>query len=129
MQSKIILSILLGIAVVGIMQFSYAEEIEEKSYIAIDIEKFEQPNSKYNYQEITIFGHVEDYNRGEKVTIIIINPNGSQDEINTYASKKGKIYTLAHMTNDSQIGIHQVVLTYHNIEIGTTSFEILENGK
>ena len=127
MQTKILFSVLMGILVVGISQFSFAEEAEKTTFIAIDEEKFEQPKSKYNYQEIVFLGYVEDYARGEQVTITIISPDGSENEINTYASKKGEIYTLLHITHESQVGIHQVILTYHGADIATTTFEILQN--
>ena len=127
MQNKIILSALLGVLVIGISQFAFAEELEKITYIAVDEEKFEQPSSKYNYQEIVFLGFVEDYSRGEQVTITIISPDKSENEINTYASKKGEIYTLLHITNESQIGVHQVNLQYHGVEIASTTFEILEN--
>ena len=127
LQSRIIIPALFGILVIGITQFGYAEEFEESTYIAVDVEEFEQPQSKYNYEEITIIGHVEDYSRGDKLTIQIINPDETQEEINTYASKKGDIYTMIHITIDSQIGIHEVILTYQGMKIASTSFEILEN--
>lgn len=127
MQSRVISSMLLGILVVGISQFAFAEEAEKTTFIAIDEEKFEQPKSKYNHQEIVFLGFVEDYARGDQVTINIISPDGSQDEINTYASKKGDIYTIKHITQDSQIGVHQVSLVYHGVEVASATFEILEN--
>ena len=40
MQSKIILSALLGVLVIGISQFAFAEELEKTTYIAVDEEKF-----------------------------------------------------------------------------------------
>ena len=125
--NKVILPILLGIITIGVTQFAFAEVYQETSYIAVDEEKFEQPTSKYYYQEITITGHIADYSRGANVSILIIDPNGSEDEINTFASKKGDIYTLLHITQDSQIGIHQVILKHNGEEIASTSFEILEN--
>jgi len=127
LENKIIIPVLLGILAIGITQFGYAEEIEESSYIAVDVEEFEQPQSKYNYEEITIIGHVVDYSRGDKIAIQIIKPDGTEEEINTYASKKGDIYTMIHVTIDSQIGIHEVILTYQGMEIASTSYEILEN--
>ncbi|MCV0392400.1 MAG: hypothetical protein K5790_03780 [Nitrosopumilus sp.] len=127
MKSKIIFSALLGIALVGISQFGFAEDIENTSHVAVDEEKFEQPDSKYNYQEIVILGYVENYERGQQITISIVSPDASEKEINTYASKKGEIYTLLHITQESQIGIHQVILTYHGVDIASTTFEILEN--
>ena len=128
MQSKAILTILAGILVIGISQFTFAEEPHEKeAYIAIDVEKFDQPQTRYSYQEITIIGYVPDYSRGEKVTITIIDPSESEEEISTFASKKGNIYTLIHVTHDSQIGVHQVILKFHDEEIASTSFEILGN--
>jgi hypothetical protein len=125
MQNKVILPVLLGILIVGITQFTFAEEVKV-THIEVDDEEFQQPSSKYNYQEIVFFGFIEDYNRGEQVTIKIISPDNSEEEINTYASKKGEIYTILHITNDSQIGVHQVILKYHSIEMASTSFEILE---
>ena len=104
---------------------TFAEEAKI-THIEVDDEKFQQPSSKYNYQEIVFFGFVEDYNRGQQVTIKIISPDNSEEEINTYASKKGEIYTLLHITGDSQIGVHQVILKYQDIEIAATSFEIIE---
>ncbi len=83
LQNKVILPILVGILVIGITQFSFAEVYQETSYIAVDEEKFEQPQSRYNYQQITILGHIADYSRGANVTILIIDPNGSEEEINT----------------------------------------------
>ena len=104
-----------------------AEEFDKVSYITIDKDKFEQPQSKYQHQQITITGYVADYGRGEKVSIDIISPSKSQEEIVTYASKKGNLYTVIRFDADSQIGIHTISLKYHNVEIATTSFEILEN--
>jgi len=126
MHSKILFSILLGILVVGITDIVFAEEVEKTPFIAVDEERFDQPKSKYNYQEITIIGFVENYNRGESITITITYPDKSSEEINTYASKKGEIYTLLHITQDSQIGVHLVNLSYQN-NLLSTSFEILEN--
>ena len=125
MYSKVVFSILLGILAIGITEVAFAE-VEKKAFITVDEEKFEQPKSKYNYQEITIIGYVENYNRGEPVTITITYPDKSLEEINTYASKKGEIYTLLHITQDSQIGIHLVSLDYQD-NLLSTSFEILEN--
>ncbi len=127
LQNKAILTILAGILVIGISQFTFAEEAYEKeAYITIDVEKFDQPQTRYSYQEITIIGYVPDYSRGENITITIINPSESEDEINTFASKKGNIYTLLHITHDSQIGVHQLILKFRGEEIATTSFEILK---
>lgn len=125
MQRKIIFSVLLGILVAGISQFAFAEEVEKTTFVAVDEEKFDQPKSKYNHQEIVFLGDVEDYSKGDQVTITIISPDGSQDEINTYESKKGEIYTILHITQDSQIGVHQVSLVYQGAEIASTAFEIL----
>ena len=114
--------------VIGISQFTFAEEPHEKeAYIAVDVAEFDQPQTRYSYQEITIIGYVPDYSRGQTVTISIISPSESEEEITTIATKKGKIYTLLHITQDSQIGVHQVILKFRNVEIATTSFEILEN--
>ena len=127
MHNKTMFSILVGILVIGVTQFSFSEEYQETSYIAVDVEEFEQPTSKYNYQEITILGHIADYSRGQNVTIIIIDPNESEEEINTFASKKGDMYTLLHITQDSKIGVHQVILKYKGEEIANTSFEIVDS--
>jgi len=126
MHSKVLFSILLGILVVGITNIAFAEEIEKTPFIAVDEEIFDQPKSKYNYQEITIIGYVENYNRGESIAITITYPDKSSEEISTYASKKGEIYTLLHITHDSQIGIHLMSLSYQD-NLLSTSFEILEN--
>lgn len=113
--------------VIGVSQYTFSEEPHEKeAYIAVDVVEFDQPQTRYSYQEITIIGYVPDYSRGQTVTISVINPSESEEEINTIASKKGNIYTLLHITQDSQIGIHQVILKYHNEEIASTSFEILK---
>ncbi len=126
MQNKTILTILVAILVIGVSQFTFAEESHEKeAYIAVDVEEFDQPQNRYSYQEITIIGYVPDYSRGQTVTITIINPSESEEEISTIASKKGNIYTLLHITHDSQIGVHQVILKYLDEEIASTSFEIL----
>ena len=126
MQIKIILPILIGILVAGVTQIVF-EELEKATYIAVDKEQFEQPQSKYNYQQITIIGYVENYTRGDMINIGIIYPDESQEEINTYGTKKGEINTLFQINVDSQIGIHKVVLKYNGLELASTSFEVLEN--
>ena len=125
MQNKVILPILLGILVIGITQFAFAEEIKKTARISVDAEEFEQPQTKYNPQEITISGKIAGYLRGENVTIIVVNPSESEKEINVYASKKGNFQTLLYITEESQIGIHQVILIYQGGEVASTSFEIL----
>ena len=127
MSSKIILIALLAIIAIGFFQISFAEEIERITFIAVSEEKFEQPQSKYTYQEIVIFGYIEDYSRGSQVVLTIISPDESKVEVKTYASKKGVIYIPYHITDDSQIGMQQIILKYHDEEIASTSFEILEN--
>ena len=126
MHSKVILPMILGILIIGITQFVFAEELEKIIFIAVDKEEFEQPQSRHFYQQIIIIGYVEDYNRGEMVTITIVYPDETEGEINTFASRNGDIYTLLHITHESQIGTHMVYLEYGG-EKASTSFEILEN--
>ena len=126
MHKKVILPIIVGILVVGITQFAFAEELEKTTFVAVDKEQFIQPQSKYNSEQIIISGYVEDYARGDKIIIEIIHPDQSQDEIQTHAAKNGEIYTLTDITNDSQIGVHQVILKYLDVEVASTSFEIIE---
>jgi len=94
MYSKAVFTILLGILAIGVTEVVFAEEIEKNPFITVDEDKFDQPKSKYNYQEITIIGYLESYNRGEPVTITITYPDKSSEEINTYASKKGEIFSI-----------------------------------
>ena len=125
MHSKVILPILLVIFVIGITQFAFAEELKKIMFIAVDVEEFEQPKSTYNHKEITIMGYVEDYYRGEAITITVIYPDKTEKEINIFASKKGDIYTLFHVTQNLPIGTYMVFLEYDS-KIAITSFEILE---
>ena len=127
MHGKVILPMILTVLVIGVIQFAFAEELEKGTYVAVDEEKVDRPKSTYDPQEITITGHIADYNRGQNVIIIIINPNGSEEEINTFASKKGDIYTLLYITWYSEVGKHEVILKYKGEEIASTSFEILES--
>ena len=127
MHRKIILSMLIGVLVIGITQFAFAEELEKITFIAVNKEQFEQPQSKYDYQEITITWYIENYVREEMVNVKIIHPDGSQDELQTHATKKGEVYTLFQIKDDSQVGVHTVILKYNDADIASTSFEILEN--
>ncbi len=127
LSSKVILPILLGIVAIGFMQFSFAEELEDGTFIVVDGEKFKQPQSKHSYQQLIISGFIEDYSRGSLITVVIISPTETQTEISTYAARNGEIYMPYHITNDSEIGVHQLILIYHEEEIDSTSFEILDN--
>lgn len=127
MNRKIILPMLIGILVVSITQFVFAEELEKVTFVSVNKEQFEQPQSKYNSEQITILGYVENYTRGDKIIVEIIHPDQSQDEIQTHATKNGEIYTLLDITSDSQVGIHKVILKYKDMELASTSFEIIEN--
>lgn len=127
MLNEITLSILVGVIIIGGMQHPEAEAIQETSRIAVDVEKFQQPTSKYDHQQITITGHIADYSRGEDVSIIIVSPNESEKETNTFATKNGDLYTLIQITDDSQIGTHGIILLHRGEEVASTSFEILEN--
>ena len=66
MHNKTMFSILVGILVIGVAQFSFSEIYQETSSVVVDVEEFEQPTSKYYYQEITIVGHIAD-----KMAIIV----------------------------------------------------------
>lgn len=127
LKKKIIISVLVGIFIVGLTQTSISEESTETSRISIDVEEFRQPTSKYDFQQIRIVGHIADYSRGENVSIVMIKPNDAQEEINTMASKKGNFQTLIQITQDSQIGIHELILNYQGEERAFTLFNVLEN--
>ena len=127
LKKKILFSILIGILVIGLTQSSLSSESKETSRISVDIEEFQQPTSKYDSQLIRIVGHVADYSRGENVNIVLIKPNDAEEEINIFASKKGNFQTLIEITQDSQIGIHELVLKYQGEERAFTLFNILEN--
>lgn len=127
MLNEIILSILVGVLIIGGIQHPESEASQETSRITIDEKKFQQPTSKYDFQQIIITGHIADYSRGENVSVIIINPIESEEEINTFATKNGDVYTLIQITKDSQIGTHHLILIHQGEEVASTSFEILEN--
>jgi hypothetical protein len=127
LSSNVILPVLFGIIVIGFAQFSFAEELESTTFIAVNEDKFEQPQSRHSYQQVVIFGYIEDYSRGSQITFVIITPDESHIEMTTYAARNGEIYTPIHITDDSQIGIHQLILKYQDEEIASTLFEILEN--
>ena len=118
---------LVGILVIGITQFSFAEEYQKMSRITVDVNKFEQPETRYSNQDIIIAGHIPDYSRGENITITIINPSEYEKDLNIYASKKGNFQTLLQITQESQIGVYQVILKYQGEGVASTSFEILAN--
>lgn len=126
MQKKVVIPMIIGILCVGITQFAFAEELAKTTYISVDGEQFEQPQSKYNSKQITISGFIEKYTRGDLVTVLIIYPDQTQNIIETYATKKGEVYTLLYINNDSQIGVHDVILQYKDVEIASTSFEIIK---
>lgn len=128
MQNKTIVFLLLGITIVGFIGLSpnvFAED-EEDEFITTDVDKVVKPQSVSKYEEITILGHVNDYSRGNNVFLIIVNPDGTQEELSTYASKKGDIYTLLHLTEKSQVGIYEIILMYDEIERASTNFEVTE---
>lgn len=127
MHSKVILPMLLVIFVIGVTQFAFAEESVTRTYVAVSEEKIDRPKSTYDPEEIIITGYIKDYLRGGEVKIIIISPDKSEENVNTYASKRGDIYTLYQITKETQFGIHQVILKYNGAEIASTSFEILDN--
>ncbi len=104
--------------------YAYAEELDEE-YIRVDLEKFVKPESVRNYQEITITGHVNGYVRGDNIVITIMTPDSSEEEISTYATRDGDVYTLLHMTGESQIGNYKVILKYDDTERASTEFEII----
>ena len=124
-QNVILILFVIGIASIS-TQIVFADD-DKIDFITVDQQKFKQPESKYKYQEITIIGHIVDYVRGDKVSIVIIYPDKSQETINTFASKKGDIYTLMHITHESQIGMHQIILQYNEESKASTFFNILEN--
>ena len=126
MHSKAIFSISLGILAVGLIQIGFAEEFDNTTFIVIDNQEFEQPETRHSVQEIKISGHVDDYFRGDVITLVIVYPDGSEEEISIYGSKKGDIFTLLRITNESQIGTHMIFLDY-GADLAYTSFEIVES--
>jgi hypothetical protein len=122
MQKIVALSVLVGIIMIG--NYAYAEQ-SDKEFVGVDTEKFVKPDSPRIYQELKITGHLNGYIRGENITISIIAPDSSEEKISTYASKDGDIFTLQHMTNESQIGNYKIILKYHDKDIASTQFEII----
>lgn len=126
MNNKLILPVLLGIIAVSITQISFAEEIESFSFIMSDTEQIEQPSSRYNSEQIALYGYVDNYTRGLEVGINLTHPDGVIEELNTYATKDGEIYMIIQVNGESQIGVHQITLNYEGVELASTTFEVLE---
>lgn len=124
MHNKVILPLLLTIFTVGITQLAFGEE--PATFVAVDMEEFEKPELRYDDQQVTITGFVDKYYRGDEVTITIIYPDETEEELNTYASKKGEIYTIFNINRESQVGTYMIFLEY-DVDIVFTSFEIVEN--
>lgn len=127
MLNEITLSVLIGVLIIGGIQHPESEASQGTSRITVDEKEFQQPSSKYDYQQITITGHIVDYSRGGNVSVVMINPSESEEEINTFATKNGDVYTLIQITEEAQIGTHHLILMYQGEEVASTSFEILEN--
>ncbi len=95
---------MVGVLVIGITQFSFAEDSKTTSHITVDMGMLEQPTSKYDSQKITITGSMGDYIRGKNITIVIVNSYEEETEINSLSSKKGKIHAFFEITENSHVG-------------------------
>jgi hypothetical protein len=128
-NSKIILPVLFGLVLLGISGLTnnvFGEIEEDEEFITADFDEIIKPQSVSKYQEITLIGHVNGYSRGDNISLLIINPDGTEEEMSTYASKKGNVYTLLHMTEKSQIGVYEIIMIYDDIERASTTFKMIE---
>lgn len=129
MNKKNKLSLLFGVTFLVLLVPSniFADEIkEDEEFIMLDLEKAERPEISSKYQEIVVIGYVDNYTRGDNIELLVITPDGTEDKISSYATKKGEVYTLLHFTKESQIGIYKISLIYNNIERASTNFEMIE---
>ena len=67
----------------------------------------------------TISGKIQDYNRGDPVTITITKPDHTSDQLSIYAAESGYFTTPLEFDKNSMQGTYSVMVTYGTQNLGT----------
>jgi len=86
------------------------EEIKTK-YMNLNARDFELPKARGLTTEVTISGTVENYVRGEVISIVIEKPDGTIDEQQVLASD-GNYVTQYYLHNDHPLGEYKIITKY-----------------
>ena len=117
-------SLLLIILILGTNQaYAQIEFSNEIGSILIEDEIFYQSNQS-SQEFVKIFGIVNEYVKGGKVTIIITNPDGITEGSQIFPTKDGYYETYFSIKTNSPVGIYKIDSTYHGKVIGNVYFEL-----
>lgn len=101
-------------------------ETKENEFLKLNLASGIKPQSIGQYLEIVAVGHINNYTRGTVVSILVVNPDQTYENLSTYATRDGDVYALIHFTEKSQVGIYKTILMYENSEIASAIFELID---
>tara|TARA_Y100000590_G_scaffold315956_1_gene357316 strand:- start:401 stop:895 length:495 start_codon:yes stop_codon:yes gene_type:complete len=74
------------------------------------------------------FGHIENLDKGGRITLTITSPSGTVTENKIYPSNNGYFELFFPLDKHAEIGLYDATAIYSNEVIGTTSFDLIDNG-
>ena len=120
---KILLSIL-AVAMVGLMVPS---AFAATNSVSNDIGSLQTLGNKFYQGDeslIKIFGEINEYLQGAKLTIIVTYPDGEIVGQQIFVTKDGEFNTFHSLTENSQIGSHKITADYGGKIIGSVYFDV-----
>jgi len=97
-------------------------EVEKQSFVKLSGEKLTVTPTYQRTQELQITGLVDGYGRGQTVQIILVNPDGSTNDLNLYCAKSGEFSSLLSIDYDSEPRTYKIIAEYRSDEIASITF-------
>ena len=101
----------------GIISVQPKETIQSKALFNISQTKIQTSVEGNSFA--TISGKIQDYNRGDPVTITITKPDHTSDQLSIYAAQSGYFTTPLEFDKNSMQGTYSVTVTYGTQNLGT----------
>tara|TARA_B100001750_G_C15382771_1_gene533345 strand:- start:104 stop:637 length:534 start_codon:yes stop_codon:yes gene_type:complete len=74
------------------------------------------------------FGYIDNEQKGTRVLLTITSPTGVESDNRIYPSNDGYFELFHTLDKYAELGMYFVTATYHGDVIGTTSFDLVDNG-
>lgn len=92
----------------------------------LQIEKTEYTISGYGYTEVRISGKVNEYQKAVPLTLTLLMPDGSTQELQVVVTSEGDFVPSIFLDKNWPLGFYKITAVYGNSTIGSLSFNVFE---
>lgn len=99
-------------------------EVTENS-ITLSSHEIKKPEYSTGFEQLTITGNIQGYERGDSIHLFILSPSGDIKKFNAVGTKDGDYFIAIYIDSQFELGEYNMTLAYKNTQISSEVFSVI----